>query len=82
MICYVFKPKRRKNGVVVTSSNWHWALRLVGESRETRWCLETPDKREAESRLHTERIRREKERSGGCPLVRSKTQRKGPWRSF
>lgn len=67
MICYVFKPRRRVDGVLVLSEHWHAALRMPWESRERRWSLKTSDKREAERLLHEERVKAEKRQNGVLP---------------
>mgnify|MGYP001556798681 CR=1 FL=1 len=67
MICHVFKRRRRANGELLESREWFGALRLDWESRTRRWCLGTPDCREAERLLHAERVKAEKRHHGLIP---------------
>lgn len=68
MICFLFKPRRRVAGKVVSVSHWHGALRMDWEHGHPRkWSLGTTDRREAQRRLDVERVLREKENYGGVP---------------
>lgn len=67
MICHVFKRKRRANGELTESREWFGALRMEWEPVTRRWCLGTPDRREAERVLQAERVRAEKRHNGCLP---------------
>lgn len=67
MTCYVFKPRRKVNGVLCQSGLWHAALCMPWEKKERRWSLGTSDKREAERLLHEARIEAEKRHNGLLP---------------
>lgn len=67
MICYVFKRRRRIDGQIHESREWFGALRMEWDRGIRKWCLNTPDKREAERLLHGERVLAEKRHHGLVP---------------
>lgn len=51
MICYVFKPKRRVDGVLVVAKYFSGKLRMPWDAKVSVVCLNTPDRRIAERAL-------------------------------
>lgn len=79
MICSIFKRKRRVGGELVESRYWFGSLRMEWEHGLPRkWCLNTPDKREAERLLHAERVKAEKRHAGMLPPEETTESRERP----
>ena len=64
MICFPFKLRRRRNGVLAQSREYYGKIRLDGESRVSVIPLDTTDLQVARKRLNDEVIRRQREAEG------------------
>lgn len=64
MICFVFRPRRRRKGQLVKARMYSGRIRLDDETRPVTVPLKTTDRQVAEKRMHDEARRHQREAEG------------------